>query len=157
MAAIPTRYSVGNQARRIVAAFDERSRPVSAFHVSNQAEDIARAFAVQSMAGGYGLPRAAPANGGGLGAWYDQLLSGGMDFLQSRWGTPPGTVVQTTPQGQVIYRQPEGSTVTLPVIPGPLSTQQYGVAAPEGFSTGMAIALGVGVLALVMVMRGGRR
>ena len=129
MAAIPTRYSVGNQARR-----------------------IAYAFSSQNLAGGVHYPDRA-GKLGGLGAWYDQLISGGMTFLQSRYGTPTGTVIQRTPQGEIIYRQPEGSTTTLPVVPGPLTSQQYGVSTPEGFSTGMAVALGVGVIALVLVMK----
>jgi len=132
MAAIPTRYSVGNQAQR-----------------------IADAFSSQNFAGGVGLPNTPGI--AGLGAWWEDLIKAGTGIVQSRFGTPPGMVIQRTPQGEIIYRQPEGSTTTLPIIPGPLSTQQYGVSGPEGFSTGMAIALGVGVLALVLVMRGGRK
>lgn len=135
MAAIPTRYSVGNQAERIV-----------------------QAFASQNFAGGIHFPDMAGMPGG-MGGWLQDVIGGATDFIQSRWGTPPGTVIQRTPQGEVIYRQPEGSATTLPIIPGQITAgqQQIGVQTPEGFSTGMALALGAGLVAVVLLSRGGRR
>ena len=96
----------------------------------------------------------APVAGVGAVDWSNLLSTSvgrGFDFLDSRFGTPAGTLVQQS-DGSMVYRQPTGSNVTLPI-----TNQQYGLQTPEGFSTGIAtgtmVMVGAGVLILVLLMK----
>lgn len=101
----------------------------------------------------YGDSSAMPLQG--LGVDWGNVLSSsinrGFDFLGQRFGTPSGTLVQGS-DGSVIYRQPTGSNVTLPI-----GVNTASLNAPEGFSTGIAtgtlVMVGAGVLVLVLMMR----
>jgi hypothetical protein len=89
--------------------------------------------------------------------WWQDLIKTGVETVSTRFKYGPGTVVQTTPQGTIYYQQPEGTQPSLPIIPGSLSSQQYGVATPEGFATGFSVGtvalVGVGVLVFMAMSR----
>ena len=139
---------------------------VSRLSVGNQAARIRQAFSSQSLERTTSLPKGHDGLGGltgmrahfaskGMGqVWWQDLIKSGVETAQKFVLRPqPGTLVQQTPQGTITYRQPEGMQPSLPILPSPMGSQSTAIQTPEGFSTGMALALGAGLIAVVLVMR----
>lgn len=139
---------------------------VGRYTVGNQAQRIRRAFSAQSLEGTMSVPGGHEPSGGlrghlasrGMGqTWWQDLIKTGVETVSTRFKYGPGTVVQETEQGTIYYQQPEGTQPSLPVIPGPISQQQYGVQTPEGFATGFSVGtvalVGVGLLVFMAMSR----
>ncbi len=140
MAAIVTKYSVGNQVRQFRGLGD------------NQAKRISDAFRISTLAG---APLGSmPMGLGQTGSWWKDLIGQGVDIVGSRWGQQRGSITQL-PDGTIIQKQAAG----VPIATSPPVFTGAQVQAPEGFATGLAsgtvVAMVVGGVFLVLLM--GRR